>query len=53
MSHWEEFDYVVINDDLDEAVEAFAAIVDGRPGALATADAAVRRQIEAILGTCA
>ena len=29
MSHWREFDYVIINDDLDEAVDAMEAILSG------------------------
>jgi guanylate kinase len=35
MSHWQEFEYVVVNDDFDRAVEALAAIVAGRGEALA------------------
>jgi guanylate kinase len=35
MSHWREFEYVVINDDFDRAVEALAEIVAGRGAALA------------------
>jgi guanylate kinase len=30
MSHWHEFDYVVVNDDFDHAVGELAAIVAGR-----------------------
>lgn len=30
MSHWQEFDYVVVNDRFEEAVDALAAIVAGR-----------------------
>ena len=30
MSHWPEFDYLVVNDDFDEALAALAAIVAGR-----------------------
>ena len=30
MSHWSEFDYVVVNDDFDRAVQALAGIVAGR-----------------------
>lgn len=29
MTHWAEFDYVVINDDLDVAVETMQAIIAG------------------------
>ncbi|HET7176267.1 MAG TPA: guanylate kinase [Gammaproteobacteria bacterium] len=30
MSHWRDFDYVVVNQDFDRAVAELAAIVDGR-----------------------
>ena len=30
MSHWQEFDYVVVNDGFDRAVTELKAIVDGR-----------------------
>jgi guanylate kinase len=30
MSHWNEFDYVVVNDDFEKAVGDLAAIVEGR-----------------------
>jgi guanylate kinase len=34
MTHWEEFDFVVVNDDFERALEDLRAIVDGRGGAL-------------------
>ncbi|MEO1574701.1 MAG: guanylate kinase [Pseudomonadota bacterium] len=30
MTHWAEFDYVLVNDDFNEAVDALAAIVNGQ-----------------------
>ena len=30
MSHWNEFDYVVVNDDFDKAVNDLVSIVEGR-----------------------
>ncbi|MDX1499465.1 MAG: guanylate kinase [Woeseiaceae bacterium] len=36
MSHWREFDYVVINDDLEQAVAALDAILAGQGGDFAT-----------------
>jgi guanylate kinase len=30
MSHWREFDYVVINGDFDQALAEIEAIFDGR-----------------------
>lgn len=32
MSHWDEFDYAIINDDLDQAAKALADIVAGTGG---------------------
>lgn len=37
MSHWEEFDYVIINDDLDRAVDELEAVLTGN-GELNRAD---------------
>jgi len=30
MSHWREFDYVIVNEDFDKAVADLVRIVDGR-----------------------
>jgi guanylate kinase len=35
LSHWSEFDYVVINDRFEQALTDLQAIVEGRGGALA------------------
>ncbi len=50
MSHWEEFDYVVINDDLEEAVTELEAVLDGRGESNATGDTALASAIEGIIG---
>jgi guanylate kinase len=34
LSHWTEFDYVVINDRFERAIEDLQAIVENRGGAL-------------------
>jgi guanylate kinase len=34
MSHWNEFNYVVVNDDFERAVEDLVSIVEGRGEAL-------------------
>jgi guanylate kinase len=34
LSHWNEFDYVVVNDNFDQALEDLQAIVDNRGGRL-------------------
>jgi guanylate kinase len=48
MAHWEEFDYVVINDRLDSAVAELEAIVAGRGEANATQHERMRRAIARI-----
>jgi len=42
MSHWEEFDYVIFNDDLDQAVADLEAVLAGRGENSATDIPAVR-----------
>ena len=34
MSHWNEFNYVVVNDDFERAVEDLVSIVEGQGEAL-------------------
>ena len=48
MSHWDEFEYVVINDDLDNAVADLEAVLAGKSEHLATANDALRRAIATI-----
>ena len=36
MSHWEEFDHVIINDDLEQATDALAAVIAGSAGSAST-----------------
>jgi guanylate kinase len=48
MSHWDEFDYVVINDDLDNAVADLEAVLAGQGEHLATSNEALRRAVAAI-----
>ena len=50
MSHWHEFDYVVINDSLDTAVAELEAILAGEGGAQSTANEALRRAVGRITG---
>ena len=52
MAQWEKFDYVLVNDDLDTAVSALEAILDGRGDAYRTDSPAVRRRAERIAGDC-
>ena len=48
ISHWDEFDYVVINDDLDDAVADLEAVLAGQGNHLATSNEALRRAVAAI-----
>ena len=50
MSHWQEFDHVVINDDLETAVAELEAVLDGGGESIATSDEALRRAVEGIAG---
>lgn len=48
MQHWREFDYVVINDDLDAAVADVEAIFAGRGALQATRNEAVQQAVARI-----
>lgn len=48
MSHWDEFDYVIINDDLDEAVRDIEAVLAGSGDANATNNPELCRRVAAI-----
>lgn len=50
MSHWDEFDYVIINDDLNRAISDLEDILDGEGGTSATSNVALRRAIGRIIG---
>ncbi len=50
MSHWDEFDYVIINDDLDAAVADIEAVLNGRGEASATSNPALRKAVARITG---
>ena len=50
MSHWDEFDYVIINDDLDKAVADIEAILAGEGSALGTDNEALRVAVATIVG---
>jgi guanylate kinase len=49
MAHWDEFDYVVINDNLDQAINDLEAVIAGEGDAQATNDEALRGAIAAIV----
>lgn len=50
MSHWDEFDHVVINDDLGQAVAALQAVLDNHGEGSATSSGALRAAVKAITG---
>ncbi len=50
MSHWDEFDYVIINDELDQAVEDIEAVFEGTGDASSTSHVALRRAVARIIG---
>jgi len=49
LGHWDEFDYVIVNDDLARAADELAAVVAGDAPANRRDDPAVRRQMARIL----
>jgi guanylate kinase len=49
MSHWDEFDYVIFNDDLDQAVADLEAVLADQGAKCATTNPAVRNAAEALL----
>ncbi|MGB5412012.1 MAG: guanylate kinase [Woeseiaceae bacterium] len=50
MSHWDEFDYVIINDKLDQAVADLEAALKGEGESSATRNVALRRAVTRIIG---
>ncbi len=49
MTHWDEFDHVIVNDDFDAALDRLAAVIAGREHGARTSLAAVRAAAEAIV----
>jgi guanylate kinase len=49
LSHWEEFDFAVINDELETAVAIAVGILAGEGSQARTTDQALRAQISALL----
>ena len=48
MSHWNEFDHVIINDDLNQAISDLEDVLAGNGNASATSNMALRRAVERI-----
>jgi guanylate kinase len=50
MTHWHEFDHVVVNDDFERALDRLAAVIAGREHGARTALPAVQAAAQAIVG---
>jgi guanylate kinase len=50
MAHWDEFDHVIINDDLNQAVSDLEDVLAGKGEATATSNQVLRRAVERIIG---
>lgn len=50
MSHWTEFDHVIVNDDLNQAIADLEDVLDGDGEASATSNVALRRAVARIIG---
>ncbi len=50
MSHWDEFDHIIINDDLEQAVAELEAVLAGGGEASSRDSVALRRAISRIVG---
>jgi len=50
MSHWKEFDFVVVNDDFDRAVDDLSRIIDGRGNDLAASRPALGPLLRDLVG---
>jgi len=50
MAHWVDFDYVIVNDKLDDAVTDLEAVLKGEGEASSTSNPKLRKTLEHILG---
>ena len=49
MSHWDEFDHVIINDDLNRAIDDLEAVLAGEGASSATSNEVLQRAVERII----
>ena len=49
MSHWGDFDYVIINDDLEDATAELVAVIEGRGEASRTSNPDLARRVQNML----
>ena len=50
MSHWDEFDYIIINDKLEQAVRDLEEVLAGSGNSCARSNVALRRVVSRIIG---
>ena len=50
MAHWDEFDYIIINDKLEQAVSDLESVLAGDGDSCARANVALRRVVSRIIG---
>ena len=50
MSHWDEFDHVIINDDLNQAISNLEDVLVGKGAASSTSNETLRLAVERIIG---
>jgi len=49
MAHWDEFDYVIINDDLNQAVQDLEAVLAGEGDSCSTSNPELRQAVSRII----
>jgi len=49
MSHWDEFDHVIINDDLNQAISDLEDVLAGKGESSSTRNEALKRAVERII----
>ncbi len=49
MSHWQDFDYVIINDDLDLAVSDLESVFEGKSEAIKVGNESLQARVEKII----
>jgi guanylate kinase len=50
MSHWQEFDYVIINDDLEHAVTELESVLKGAGQESEAGSEALKARVHQIIG---
>jgi guanylate kinase len=50
MTHWDEFDFVIVNEDLNTAVSELEAVVNGKGDANRSSNPELRKTLQSIVG---